>query len=70
MTLRKSSLTTLSFNCGSQKSDNIILVKDNRLLADLTSKGDFGLAFHWSRHGTTEINREPRGVELPGAPFL
>ena len=70
MASRKSSLTALSFNSGTQEPDNIILVKDNGLPANLTSKGVFGLALHWSRHGTTEINREPRGVELPGAPFL
>jgi hypothetical protein len=52
MASRKSSLTALSFNCGSQEPDNIILVKDNGLPADLTSKGYFGLAFHCVRHGT------------------
>jgi hypothetical protein len=52
MASRKSSLTALSFNCGSQEPDNIILVKDNGLPADLTSKGYFGLAFHCRRHGT------------------
>jgi hypothetical protein len=46
MAPRKSGLTTLSFNCGSQQPDNIIIVKDNRLTADLTSKGDLGLPFH------------------------
>jgi hypothetical protein len=52
MTSRKSSLTALPFNCGSQEPDNIILVKDNGLSADLISKGYFGLAFHCVRHGT------------------
>jgi hypothetical protein len=39
---RKGSLTALSFNCVSQELDNIILVKDNGLPADLTSKDYFG----------------------------
>jgi hypothetical protein len=52
MASRKSSLTALSFNCGSQEPDNIIRVKDNGLSADLTSKGYFGLAFHRSRRDT------------------
>jgi hypothetical protein len=52
MASRKSGLTALSFNCGSQEPNNIILVKDNSLPADLTSKGYFGPAFHCVRHGT------------------
>jgi hypothetical protein len=49
MASRKSSLTALPFNCGSQKPHNIILINDNGLPADLTSKGYFGLAFHCVR---------------------
>jgi hypothetical protein len=52
MASRKSSLTALSLNCRSQEPDNIIIVKDNGLPADVTSKGYFGLAFHCRRHGT------------------
>ena len=37
MASRKSSLTALSFDRGSQEPDNIILVKDNGLPANLTS---------------------------------
>ena len=60
MASRKSSLTALSFNCGSQEPDNIILVKDNGLPADLTSKGYFGLAFHRSRHRTNFLDETMR----------
>jgi hypothetical protein len=52
MVSRKGSLTALSLNCRSQEPDNIIIVKDNGLPANLTSKGYFGLAFHCRRHGT------------------
>jgi hypothetical protein len=52
MAARKSSLIALPFNCDSQEPDNITLVKDNGLPADLTSKGYFGLAFHYRRHST------------------
>jgi hypothetical protein len=52
MASRKSSLTALSFNRGSQEPDNIILVKDNGLPGGPTRKGCFGLAFHCVGHGT------------------
>jgi hypothetical protein len=61
MASRKSSLTALSFNCGSQEPDNIILVKDNGLSADL-SKGYFGLAFHSGRHGICSSCKTSRNV--------
>ena len=70
MASRKRSLTALPFNCGPQQTDNIIVIKDNSRAANLATKGDFGLAFDWGRHGTTDTNNEPRGVELPFAPLL
>jgi hypothetical protein len=43
--LRKSSLTTLSLNCGSQQPEKIIGIKDSRLTTEPVSKSNFGFPF-------------------------
>jgi hypothetical protein len=40
MPLGKSSLTAFSFNFGPQQPDNVIVIKDNRLTAEVVGKGN------------------------------
>jgi hypothetical protein len=52
MPLGKSSLTAFSFNFGPQQPDNVIVIKHNRLTAEVVGKGNCGFPLHCARHDT------------------